>query len=41
MTRALLLGAGREDLGEAGRDQRYGFGRVDSQSASEQSVSLV
>jgi subtilisin family serine protease len=41
LTRALLLGAGREDLGEAGRDQRYGFGRLDAQSASEQSVSLV
>jgi subtilisin family serine protease len=41
LTRAVLLGAGREDLGEAGRDQRYGFGRVDAQSASEQSVSLV
>jgi subtilisin family serine protease len=40
-TRALLLGAGREDLGEAGRDQRYGFGRLDADSASEQSVSLV
>jgi subtilisin family serine protease len=38
--REILLGAGREDLGEAGRDQRFGFGRLDAMSAAEAAVSL-
>jgi subtilisin family serine protease len=40
-TRALLLGAGTDDLGEAGRDQRYGFGRLDARSAVAQATSLL
>jgi subtilisin family serine protease len=38
-TRAVLLGT-IEDYGEAGRDQRFGFGRVDALSAGEQAVAL-
>jgi subtilisin family serine protease len=38
-TRAVLLGT-IEDFGEAGRDQRFGFGRVDAHSAAEQAVAL-
>ncbi len=38
-TRAVLLGT-IEDFGEAGRDQRFGFGRVDAHSAAEQTVAL-
>jgi subtilisin family serine protease len=38
-TRAILLGT-VEDFGEAGRDQRFGFGRVDAQSAAEQAVAF-
>jgi subtilisin family serine protease len=38
-TRAILLGT-IEDLGEAGRDQRYGSGRVDAQAAAAQAVAL-
>ena len=38
-TRAVLLGT-VEDFGEAGRDQRFGFGRLDAQSGAEQSVAL-
>jgi subtilisin family serine protease len=39
-TRAVLLGT-IEDFGEAGRDQRFGFGRADAQSAAEQAVALL
>jgi subtilisin family serine protease len=39
MTWAVLLGT-VEDFGEAGRDQRYGFGRVDALSSAEQSAAL-
>jgi bacillopeptidase F len=39
-TRAILLGT-VEDLGEAGIDQRFGFGRVDARAAAEQSVALL
>ena len=39
--RSILLGAGREDFGEAGRDQRFGFGRIDALSAAAAAVSLV
>jgi subtilisin family serine protease len=39
-TRAVLLGT-VEDFGEAGRDQRFGAGRVDAQSAAEQAVALL
>jgi subtilisin family serine protease len=39
-TRAVLLGT-IEDYGEAGRDQRFGFGRLDAQSAGEQAVALA
>lgn len=39
--RAILLGAGREDLGEAGRDQRFGFGRLDAVSAAAAAISLL
>jgi subtilisin family serine protease len=39
-TRAVLLGT-VEDFGEAGRDQRFGSGRVDVQSAAEQAVALL
>ncbi len=39
--RNILLGAGREDLGEAGRDSRYGFGRLDALSAAKAAVSLM
>jgi subtilisin family serine protease len=39
-TRAVLLGT-IEDFGEAGRDQRFGFGRLDAQSAGEQAVVLA
>lgn len=39
-TRAVLLGT-IEDFGEAGRDQRFGFGRLDAQSAAEQAVALL
>jgi subtilisin family serine protease len=39
--RAILLGAGVEDYGEAGKDQRFGFGRLDALSAAEAAVSLV
>jgi len=38
--RGILLGAGREDHGEAGRDQRFGFGRLDALSAAEGAVSI-
>lgn len=38
-TRAILLGTS-EDLGEAGFDQRFGFGRVDAHSAAEQAVAI-
>ncbi len=38
--RAILLGTG-EDFGEAGRDQRFGFGRVDALSAAQAAVSLA
>jgi subtilisin family serine protease len=41
LTRAVLLSAGREDFGEAGRDQRYGFGRLDARAAAEQCISLL
>ena len=37
--REILLGAGREDYGEAGRDQRFGFGRLDLVSAAAAAVS--
>jgi serine protease AprX len=37
--REILLGAGREDYGEAGRDQRFGFGRIDAMSATGAAVS--
>lgn len=37
----ILMGAGREDFSEAGRDQRFGFGRVDVLSASETAVSMI
>ena len=39
-TRAVLLGT-IEDFGEAGRDQRFGFGRLDAQSAAEQAIALA
>ncbi len=39
--RNIFLGAGREDLGEAGRDSRYGFGRLDALAAAEAAVSLA
>ncbi len=39
--RSILLGAGQEDFGEAGRDQRYGFGRLDVLSAAEAAVSMI
>ena len=39
-TRRILIGAGREDLGEAGRDQRFGFGRLDALSGAEATVSI-
>ena len=39
--RDILLGAGREDYGEAGRDQRFGFGRLDALSAVAAAVSVV
>jgi subtilisin family serine protease len=39
--RAIMLGAGREDLGEAGRDQRFGFGRLDAASAVAAATSLI
>lgn len=39
--RTILIGAGREDLGEAGRDQRFGFGRLDALSAAETAVSMA
>lgn len=38
--RSILIGAGREDFGEAGRDQRFGFGRLDALSAAEAAVSM-
>lgn len=38
--RSVLLGAGKEDFGEAGRDQRFGFGRLDVLSAAETVVSI-
>ncbi|MFI6499024.1 S8 family peptidase [Nonomuraea typhae] len=38
-TRALLLGC-VEDYGEAGRDPRYGFGRVDARSSAHQAIAL-
>lgn len=38
--RRIFFGAGREDFGEAGRDQRFGFGRLDALSAAEAVVSL-
>jgi len=38
-TRAILL-ATSKDLGEAGFDQRFGFGRVDADSAAEQAVAI-
>jgi subtilisin family serine protease len=38
-TRAILL-ATSKDLGEAGFDQRFGFGRVDADSATEQAVAI-
>ena len=38
--RNILIGAGREDFGEAGRDQRFGFGRLDALSAAEAAVSM-
>ena len=38
--RTILIGAGREDLGEAGRDQRFGFGRLDALSGVEAAVSM-
>ena len=37
----IFLGAGREDFGEGGRDQRFGFGRLDVLSAAEAAVSLI
>lgn len=39
--RDIFLGAGREDLGEAGRDSRYGYGRLDVLAAAEAAVSLL
>lgn len=39
--RAILLGAGREDFGEAGRDQRFGFGRLDAVSAVASAISIL
>lgn len=39
--RSIFLGAGREDFGEAGRDQRFGFGRLDALSAAETAVSIL
>ncbi|MEV0619067.1 S8 family serine peptidase [Nonomuraea sp. NPDC050404] len=39
-TRAILLGT-VEDHGEAGRDQRFGFGRLDAQSSAEQAVAFL
>ncbi len=39
--RAILFGAGVEDYGEAGKDQRFGFGRLDALSAAEAAVSLI
>ena len=37
--REIFLGVGREDYGEAGRDQRFGYGRVDAMAAAEAAVS--
>ena len=39
--RRILFGAGKEDFGESGRDQRYGFGRLDALSAAEAAVSVL
>lgn len=39
--RNILLGAGCEDFGDQGKDQRFGFGRLDALSATEAVVSLV
>jgi subtilisin family serine protease len=39
--RNILLGAGTEDFGDLGKDQRFGFGRLDALSAAETTVSLV
>jgi subtilisin family serine protease len=38
--RSILLGT-IEDFGEAGRDQRFGFGRLDALSASETAISVI
>lgn len=38
--RNILLGAGREDFGESGLDQRFGFGRLDALSGAEAAVSV-
>jgi subtilisin family serine protease len=39
-TRKVLLGT-VEDFGEAGSDQRFGFGRIDARSAAEQTVAML
>lgn len=39
-TRAILLGT-VEDYGEAGKDQRFGFGRLDVGSSAEQAVAFL
>ncbi|MBO2450123.1 S8 family serine peptidase [Actinomadura barringtoniae] len=38
-TRAILLGT-VEDFGEAGKDQRFGFGRVDARSSAAQAIAF-
>ena len=38
--RSVLLGT-VEDYGDAGRDQRFGFGRLDALSAAQQAVALA
>lgn len=39
--RSIFFGAGKEDYGEAGKDQRFGFGRLDALSAAEAAVSII